>query len=54
MTAAFFFFVALVAGLFMFMLGKGKVEKIGEMLLFASILSFLIAIAPAAVSKLLH
>lgn len=52
---AFIFIAAFVAGLFMFLLPgmSAKVQRIGEMLLFASILGFLITIAPAVV-KLLH
>lgn len=46
--------IALIAGLFMYLLSSNaKVVRIGEMLLFSSILALLIALAPATV-KLLH
>ena len=46
--------IALIAGLLMYLLSaNAKVVKIGEMLLFSSILALLIAVAPATV-KLLH
>jgi len=50
---AFIFIATLVAGLLMFLLCKDKLQRIGEMLLFSSILAILITIAPAAV-KILH
>ena len=49
---AYLLIATLIAGLLMFMLCKGKAEKIGEMLLFSSILALLIATAPATVAKL--
>lgn len=49
---AYLLIAALIAGLLMFMLCKGKAEKIGEMLLFTSILALLIALAPLTVAKL--
>ena len=46
--------VALIAGLLMFLLSaNAKVVRIGELLLFSSILALLIAVAPATV-RLLH
>lgn len=43
----------LVGGLLMYLLcSNAKAVRIGEMLLFASILALLIAIAPATVAKL--
>ena len=52
---AFILIAALVAGLFMFLLATNpKAVRIGEMLLFASILALLIALAPATVAKLFH
>jgi hypothetical protein len=46
--------VALIAGLLMFLLSaNAKVVRIGELLLFSSILALLVAVAPATV-KLLH
>jgi hypothetical protein len=47
--------IALVAGLFLYLypFTNAKVVRIGEMLLFSSILALLIATAPATV-KLLH
>lgn len=46
--------IALIAGLFMYLLSSNaKVVRIGEMLLFSSILALLVALAPATV-KLLH
>jgi len=51
---ALIFIIALIAGLFMYLLSaNAKVVRIGEMLLFSSILALLITIPPAAV-KLLH
>jgi hypothetical protein len=51
---AFIFIAAFVAGLLMYWLSANtKVQRIGEMLLFSSILAFLITIAPATV-RLLH
>jgi len=52
---AFIFIALFVAGLFMYLLPSTseKVQKIGQMLIFSSILAFLITIAPA-VAKLLH
>lgn len=46
--------IALIAGLLMYLLSSNaKVVRIGEMLLFSSILALLVAVAPATV-KLLH
>jgi hypothetical protein len=46
--------VALIGGLLMFLLcANSKAVRIGEMLLFSSILALLVAIAPATV-HLLH
>ena len=46
--------IALIAGLLLYLLSaNAKVVRIGEMLLFSSILALLIAVAPATV-KLLH
>lgn len=45
--------IAFVAGLLMFLLCAGDKKEIGKMLFFASILAFLIALAPATV-HLLH
>lgn len=51
---AYILLIALIAGLLMFLLSANpKVVRIGEMLLFSSILALLIAIAPAT-EKLLH
>ena len=45
--------IALIAGLLMYLLStNAKVVRIGEMLLFSSILALLIAVAPATVAKL--
>ena len=45
--------VALIAGLLMYLLStNAKVVKIGEMLLFSSILALLIALAPTTVRLL--
>lgn len=44
---------ALIAGLLMYLLSaNAKVVRIGEMLLFSSILALLIALAPSTVAKL--
>jgi len=52
--AAWILIIALVAGLFMYMLASNaKAVRIGEMLLFSAILALLIALAPATV-HLLH
>jgi len=53
---AFIFLVAFIAGLFMYLLpsSNAKITRIGEMLLFSCILSALIAVAPAAITKLVH
>ena len=46
--------LALVVGLLMYVLASNaKVSRVGEMLLFSSILAILIAVAPATV-RLLH
>ena len=51
---AYILIVALVAGLLMYLLcSNSKAVRIGEMLLFSSILALLIAEAPATV-RLLH
>jgi hypothetical protein len=54
--ASYLLFVALIAGLLMFLLpaegANNKRVRIGEMLLFSSILALLIALAPSAVAKL--
>jgi hypothetical protein len=52
---AFIFIAAFVAGLFMFLLpqASAKVQRLGEIFLFSSLLAFLITIAPT-VEKLLH
>lgn len=52
----FIYLGALIGGLLMYMFGtkNPKVEKIGLILLASSILAGLIAIAPAAIQKLLH
>lgn len=48
------FLAALIGGLLLFLLApSAKAQRIGELLLFSSILAFLITIAPATV-KLLH
>ena len=48
------FIVAFIAGLLMFLRPAGtKVQRIGEMILFAAIFALLIALAPSVV-KLLH
>ena len=45
--------IALIAGLLMYLLStNAKVVRIGEMLLFSSILALLIALAPSTVAKL--
>ena len=45
--------IALIAGLLMYLLStNAKVARIGEMLLFSSILALLIALAPSTVAKL--
>ena len=52
--ASYLLLIALIAGLLMYLLStNGKVVRIGEMLLFSSILALLIALAPATV-RLLH
>lgn len=53
---AFIFVVAFILGLFMYLLPStnAKVTRIGEMLLFSSILALLITVTPAAVAKLFH
>ena len=52
---AYLLIVALIAGLLMYLLcTNGKAQRIGEMLLFSSILALLIAVTPTAVAKLLH
>lgn len=45
--------IAFVAGLLMFLRCSGDTKEIGKMLFFASVLAFLIALAPATV-RLLH
>jgi hypothetical protein len=46
--------LTLVAGLLMYLLcANAKAQEIGRMMLFSSILAFLIAVAPATV-RLLH
>jgi hypothetical protein len=51
---AYVLIITLVAGLLMYMLSaNSKAQRIGEMLLFSSILALLIALAPATV-RLLH
>ncbi len=51
---SYLLFAALIGGLLMFMLcSNSKAVRIGEILLFASVLALLIALAPATV-KLLH
>ncbi len=51
---AYVLIIALVVGLLMFVLGSNaKVQRIGEMMLFSSILALLIALAPSTV-RLLH
>jgi hypothetical protein len=56
MTHTLIFFGALIGGLFMYLLctKNKKAERIGEMLLFSSILALLIAVTPTAIAKLLH
>lgn len=55
MTAALLFFAMLIAGLLVYLLASNaKAVRIGEMLLFAGILGMAIALAPAAMAKLLH
>lgn len=43
----YFPIVMLVAGLLMYLFGSGKVREIGRLILFATILAVLIAIAPS-------
>ena len=51
--ASYLLLVALIAGLLMYLLStNAKVMRIGEMLLFSSILALLIALAPSTVAKL--
>jgi uncharacterized membrane protein len=51
---AYLLLIALVTGLLMYLLSaNAKVVRIGELLLFSSILALLIAIAPTT-AKLLH
>jgi hypothetical protein len=51
--ASYLLIGALVGGLLMYLLcSNAKAVKIGEMLLFASILALLIALAPLTVAKL--
>ena len=53
MTYTLIFFAALIGGLLMYLLCTNpKAQRIGEILLFSSILALLIAVAPAAVAKL--
>ena len=54
MTYTLIFFAALIGGLLMYLLctNNPKAQRIGEMLLFSSILALLIAVAPAALVKL--
>jgi hypothetical protein len=53
MSYTLIFFGALIGGLLMYLLCKNpKAERIGQMLLFASILATLIAVAPTAIAKL--
>jgi hypothetical protein len=49
---AYALIVAFIAGLLMFLLCAGDKKEIGRMLLFSSILAFLIATAPATVHML--
>lgn len=50
---SYILFIALIAGLLMYLLSaNAKVVRIGEMLLFSSILALLIALAPVT-TKLL-
>src|SRR6202043_178024 len=46
---SYFLIVAFVAGLLMFLLCSGDKKEIGKMLFFASILAFLVALAPSTV-----
>ena len=49
------FLAALLGGLLMYLLSSNaKVVRIGEMLLFSSILALLIAVAPTVATKLAH
>lgn len=51
--SSYLLLIALGAGLLMYLLSKNtKVVKIGEMLLFSSILALLVALAPATVKLL--
>ena len=50
---AYLLIAALIGGLLMYLLcSNGKATRIGEMLLFSSILALLIALAPATIAKL--
>lgn len=49
---AYLLIAALIAGLLMFLLCKADAKEIGRMLLFSSILAFLIAVAPMTVRLL--
>jgi hypothetical protein len=52
-TMAYVLIAALIAGLLMYLLCSGaKAVRIGEMLLFSSILALLIALAPLTVARL--
>jgi uncharacterized membrane protein len=51
--ASYLLIIALVTGLLMYLLSaNAKVVRIGEMLLFSSILALLIAVAPATMKLL--
>ena len=51
--ASYILIIALIAGLLMYLLStNAKAVRIGEMLLFSSILALLIALAPSTVAKL--
>ena len=51
--ASYLVLIALIAGLLMYLLStNAKVARIGEMLLFSSILALLIALAPSTVARL--
>ena len=51
--ASYILIIALIAGLLMYLLStNSKVVRIGEMLLFSSILALMIAVAPSTVAKL--
>ena len=54
MAYTLIFFGALIGGLLMYLLctKNTKAEKIGQMLLFSTILATLIAVAPTALAKL--